>query len=93
MEKGFDRCLDETVNVPGVTGVICADQQGLCLQSKGAVMKNVAGIIAELSQIAAKLEPDSTETPIIALESDMLNVYIKNVGEVTTAIFKASTKN
>jgi len=90
MEKVLDKCLSDTMNIPGIVGIICADSQGLCLQCKGKVSNHSAGLVTYLAETAAKLEPQSKEKPVIILESDTTNVFIKSVGNVTTAIYKES---
>ncbi|XP_783035.2 ragulator complex protein LAMTOR5 [Strongylocentrotus purpuratus] len=91
MEQNLDKLLDDTMEGPGVMGVICADKQGLCYSAKGTVSVGSAGIIASLSQQAALLVPESSSAPVICLESDKGNVLIKTHQDVTIAIHKMPT--
>lgn len=93
MERSLDKCLSDVTTIPGVIGAICADSQGLCLDSKGKVSENSAGLISFLAETAAKLEPNSENGPIVVLESETTNIYIKTVNKVTTAIYKATDHN
>lgn len=88
MEQNLDKLLDETMESPGVVGVLCADKQGLCYSAKGTASAESAGIIASLSQQAALLVPESNSPPVICLESDRGNVLIKTHQDVTIAINK-----
>lgn len=90
MEKSLDKCLSDATAIPGVIGVVCTDSQGLCLQSKGKLSNHSSGLISFLAETAAKLEPDSKDSPVVILESDSTNVYIKTVGKITTAIYKTA---
>ncbi|XP_041458776.1 ragulator complex protein LAMTOR5-like [Lytechinus variegatus] len=91
MEQNLDKLLDETMDAPGVMGVLCADKQGLCYSAKGTVSSGCAGIIASLSQQASLLVPENNSTPVICLESDKGNVMIKSHQDVTIAIHKMPT--
>lgn len=87
MENQLESELEETMNNPGVVGVLCSDKQGLCLSAKGTASPESAGLISALAQQAAQLLPDSTP-PVICIESDKGNVMIKTHENVTMAIHK-----
>ncbi|XP_076367680.1 ragulator complex protein LAMTOR5 homolog [Tachypleus tridentatus] len=88
MEKPLDRCLDEVFNTPGVTGVLCADAQGLCLSAKGTAYPRAAGIITSLMKQAAQLEPTADKLPVLRLESESCNILIQGKSEITLAVYK-----
>jgi len=67
MERNLDRLLDELAQTPDVTGVLCADNQGLCLGDRGK-SSNLCGEIVALAKKASMLEPGGP-APTILLES------------------------
>ncbi|XP_038054017.1 ragulator complex protein LAMTOR5-like [Patiria miniata] len=88
MENNLERLLDETLNNPGVVGVLCADKQGLCLGVKGTATPESSGIVVALSQQAALLKPAASTAPVICLESDKGNVLVKSHEDTTLVIHK-----
>ena len=90
MEKVLEKHLDETFRLPGVAGVLCADENGLCLAAKGIAEKSAAGNIASIAKQAAQLHPNSSSHPVICIESETGSVLIKSQDDITMAIYKAS---
>ncbi|KAI0240148.1 Ragulator complex protein LAMTOR5 [Lamellibrachia satsuma] len=89
MEKPLDRQLEELMNTPGVTGVVCADSKGLCLAAKGVGERTAAGLFSSVTQQAGQLHPDIKTSPVVCLETDQSMILLKNHSSVTTAIHKA----
>ncbi|XP_013395099.1 ragulator complex protein LAMTOR5 homolog [Lingula anatina] len=91
MEKALERQLDETMNNPGVVGVLCADKQGLCLGARGTGERQTCGLITSLAETAQKLHPDESSSPVISIETDNMQILIKSKEGITTAVYKSST--
>lgn len=89
MERELDKVIDETMEVPGVTGCLFADHQGLCLAAKGTAHVDSAGIIVAISEQSCKLQPN-LKPPVINLETDKGQCIIQRHGTITGAIFKHS---
>ncbi|XP_059179487.1 ragulator complex protein LAMTOR5-like [Physella acuta] len=91
MEKSLEKQLEEAFRMPGVSGIVCVDNNGLCLGSKGTVPKQSCGSLSALTQQASKLSTGANgPTPVICLESEHGTVLIKKTDKLTTAIFKTS---
>ncbi|XP_064632963.1 ragulator complex protein LAMTOR5-like [Lineus longissimus] len=88
MEHSVNRIVDETMSNPGVAGVMCVDEKGLCLSSKGKLNSRVAGLISGITQQASKLHSDIDRMPVVALESDSGSILIKFKDRVTVAVHK-----
>ncbi|XP_068249604.1 ragulator complex protein LAMTOR5 isoform X1 [Palaemon carinicauda] len=72
----------------GVSGVLCADTQGLCLGVRGKASSSSSGVISSLANKAAMLEPGNSQ-PVILLESDNSQCLIHRNNGVTLAIYKS----
>ncbi|XP_069101401.1 ragulator complex protein LAMTOR5 homolog [Argopecten irradians] len=88
MEKTLEKSMEETFRVPGVAGVLCADEHGLCLSSKGIAKKETAGQLASLARQAQQLHPVNP-SPVIAIEADGGTVLIKSESDITMAVYKS----
>ncbi|XP_072027039.1 ragulator complex protein LAMTOR5-like [Amphiura filiformis] len=91
MEDPLESHLEETLNNPGVVGVLCTDKQGLCLTAKGTASPDSAGLVSAIAQQASQLLPDNNSAPVICIESDKGNVMIKTHEDITMAIHKMPT--
>ncbi|KAI8771620.1 ragulator complex protein LAMTOR5 [Biomphalaria glabrata] len=89
MEKALEKQLEETFRIPGVVGVMCVDNNGLCLGAKGNTPRGSSGSISALASQATKLSTNGTN-PVICLESEHGSVLIKKNEKLTTAIYKSS---
>ncbi|XP_026479756.1 ragulator complex protein LAMTOR5 homolog [Ctenocephalides felis] len=69
MEKALDEVMDDILSRPNVTGCLFADQQGLCLGSRGKVSPSTTGFVVALSDLSCKIQP-MKKPPIIHLEAD-----------------------
>ncbi|XP_018326485.1 ragulator complex protein LAMTOR5 homolog [Agrilus planipennis] len=87
MEKQLDRVMDEVLTVPGISGCIFSDKQGLCIGVKGKASAESAGIMSAIANQVAKLEPDN-KSPIIVYENDNQSCIIQQQGDITAAIYK-----
>ncbi|GIY59655.1 hypothetical protein CDAR_368431 [Caerostris darwini] len=90
MEKNLHKVLDDVMSKPGVTGVLCADENGLCLGSKGSVDSSISGSLVNLMQFATKLE--TPKIPILRLESDSKDILVRSDGGFTLAIVRNNKK-
>ncbi|XP_066946360.1 ragulator complex protein LAMTOR5 [Macrobrachium rosenbergii] len=88
MEKSLEKCLDDVYHSTGVSGVLCADSQGLCLGVRGKASSSSSGVISSLANKAAMLEPGNSQ-PVILLESDNSQCLIHRNNGVTLAIYKS----
>eukprot|EP00795_Rhopilema_esculentum_P002342 gene2342-17979_t len=76
---------------PGVTGVLCIDNQGLPIAVKGNANKNSSGPIASLIQEASAIYPDDDPNPIVTLEGETGNLLIKKQEKISMAIHKVKS--
>lgn len=90
MENKIRNLLEETINKPGVTGVAIADQNGLCLGSKGTLNSSACGSLVHLMQMALKLEPE--KYPVLKLETDTSSITVKTDGNVFIALSSSNRK-
>jgi len=88
MERNLELVLEETMREPGVSGVICIDNQGLALAAKGAANASSAGLISGVVKESSLLFPDIDERPIITLEGESSNLMIKAEDKITLGIHK-----
>lgn len=88
MEKSLEKCLDEVSHNPGVSGVLCTDNQGLCLGVRGKASCRASGVVAALADKADMVEPGSPH-PVILLETDTSQCLIQRNSGVTMAIYKS----
>ncbi|KAK3590728.1 hypothetical protein CHS0354_030962 [Potamilus streckersoni] len=89
MERPLEKHLDETFKIPGVSGVLCADENGLCLGAKGVAKKEAAGHITSIALSAAKLIPNSNTNPVICIEGETGSVLIKKEENIVMAVYKS----
>ncbi|TRY75754.1 hypothetical protein TCAL_08653 [Tigriopus californicus] len=72
-----------------ILGVVCADDEGNCLEVNGRISPLTANLAASLAQIAAELEPGNLEQPVIVLDkTDKTQLIIKKEESATIAISK-----
>jgi hypothetical protein len=91
MEKTLERHIDEAFRMPGVAGILCVDNNGLCISAKGVIPSQCSGSLSTLASQASKLFPGpNTLSPVICLESEHGSVLVKKTDNLTTAIFKSS---
>ncbi|BFZ10781.1 hypothetical protein BsWGS_13820 [Bradybaena similaris] len=91
MEKALEKQMDEAFRLPGVSGIVCVDNNGLCLGAKGVIPGQCNGSISTLAAQASKLSRSvNAPNPVICLESEHGSVLIKKTDHLTTAIFKSS---
>ncbi|WAR25722.1 LTOR5-like protein [Mya arenaria] len=74
--------------LPGIAGVICTDEHGLCLGAKGVATRETSGHIANIAESAARLNPN-LPPPVIAIESEGGSILIKKEGTITMGIYKS----
>lgn len=90
MEKNLHKVLDDLLSKPEVSGVLCADENGLCLASKGVIERTTSGSLVHLMQLASKLEPSNN--PILRLESDAKDILVQSEGGLTLAVVRNNKK-
>uniref|UniRef100_A0A2K6RFC5 Ragulator complex protein LAMTOR5 n=1 Tax=Rhinopithecus roxellana TaxID=61622 RepID=A0A2K6RFC5_RHIRO len=83
--------LEGTVKNPSSVGVLCTDSQGLNLGYRGTLSDEHARVISVLAQQAAKLTSDSTDIPVMCLESDNGNMMIQKYDGITVAVHKMAS--
>jgi len=88
MERELESKLDAIMAKPGVVGVACVDRRGLCVSAKGVGVTYDTGVISSLADHARKLDPTSSASPIIRLESDHGYCLVQKREEFALAIFK-----
>ncbi|XP_067132882.1 ragulator complex protein LAMTOR5 homolog [Centruroides vittatus] len=89
MEKQLEKCVDEICAMPSVNGILCADNQGLCMAYKGIAAPKSAGVFTFLTKLASSLEPNN-KPPVIQLDGKKTQILIKNTENITMAIYKSS---
>ncbi|CAI8037424.1 Ragulator complex protein LAMTOR5 homolog [Geodia barretti] len=90
MEASLESQMNEIMSQPGVTGVLCADEQGLALSAQGTLTPHSAGLVSVVTEKACQLrhgtEPD--EKPVVVMEFDTGNVLIRSHNNSTLAVHK-----
>ncbi|CAG9774053.1 unnamed protein product [Ceutorhynchus assimilis] len=87
MENNLDRVMEEICLDPAVLGCLFADQQGLCIGSKGQASNETSGYITAIANQVAKLEPNS-KMPVVTLENENQICMIQKADTITGAIYK-----
>jgi len=88
MERELKDIADEVPQHPKVVGYLCVDSNnGLCLAADGIANEKTSGVIANIAQLANKLEPG--KSPVVYIESDKSKILIQSKDSVTTAIYKS----
>jgi len=88
MERELDQKMNMIMSKPGVVGVTCVDKRGLCLSAKGVANAEMSGVLCSIADQARKLDPTSTATPIIRLESNEGYCLVQKKGDFALGIFK-----
>jgi predicted regulator of Ras-like GTPase activity (Roadblock/LC7/MglB family) len=87
--------IDDVMLQPGVTGVVCADADGLCICAYGNTSRASAALISAVASQAAALRPavngpsGSSSSPVVVIETDAGQTMIKSHAGITTAIYKS----
>ncbi|XP_005106669.1 ragulator complex protein LAMTOR5 [Aplysia californica] len=91
MEKSLEKQMEEAFRIPGISGVMCVDKNGLLLGGKGNVPRHASGSLSALTNQASRLSPGNpSSSPVICLESEAGSVLVKKTDNLTTAMFKTS---
>jgi len=78
------------MNKPGITGVLIADQNGLCLGSRGSLDSSTCGSLVHLMQMALKLEPP--KSPVLKLETESSSISVKSDGNIFIVLAMSNKK-
>lgn len=73
-----------------VVGVVAVNAAGLCLGTQGEGDPATAGTISALANLAAQIQPDHGEHPVLVLETDKHHYLIKKEESVTVAVIKSA---
>ncbi|OUC44589.1 hypothetical protein D917_08968 [Trichinella nativa] len=68
MEKLFLEKFSEICGSHGITGCLCADQQGLCVAANGDLTNKNTAEITRLYHLACTLDPNNGDKPKVLLE-------------------------
>jgi len=88
MEKTLDDVANDALKLDNVTGYLCADNNGLCLASAGVADKELCPTLVRVSQLVSKLEENTKGPVVIGIDTDNYKIYLKQMGQTTTAIYK-----
>ncbi|KAL6119754.1 lamtor5 [Pungitius sinensis] len=91
MESTLEQHLDDTMKNPAVVGVLCTDQQGHNLGSRGSLSDEHGGVVSVLAKQAAALIKDPTDSPTVCLESESGNILVRSHGNITVAVHKIAS--
>eukprot|EP00965_Chrysotila_dentata_P261850 6214381-Pleurochrysis_carterae.AAC.1 len=84
MAASLSEVCEEAMSQPGVQGVVCVDEQGLCLHALGIVPK-ASGSLAALATHARALTGD--DASVVSVVSSANRVVISKNEGITTALF------
>jgi len=100
METQVEKVLQEASIVDAdyngsssVVGVVAVNALGLCLGTQGEGDPSTAGTISALASLAAQIQPDLGENPVLVLETDKHQYLIKKEESVTVAVIKSASGN
>jgi len=85
MEQQIQEAVSNILSQPGVVGVVCADPNGLCLSAQGNASSVASGFIRSLANRAKELGEGD---PIVCVETDTTNIYIKERENSTIGVYK-----
>eukprot|EP00735_Rhodelphis_limneticus_P013369 TRINITY_DN7024_c0_g1::TRINITY_DN7024_c0_g1_i1::g.19930::m.19930 TRINITY_DN7024_c0_g1::TRINITY_DN7024_c0_g1_i1::g.19930 ORF type:complete len:135 (-),score=7.18,sp/Q54QW5/LTOR5_DICDI/35.56/2e-09 TRINITY_DN7024_c0_g1_i1:2-406(-) len=90
IDSNVQEAIDGIVRDNRVSGLVCADENGLCIVAHGCGIEADAGRIVSLTRKARTLSPNTDDgaEPIIAIETDKSLAFIQNHGRYTFSIFK-----
>jgi len=87
MEHNLQESISNILSQPGVVGIVCADANGLCLNAQGSAQAGASGFVKSLAQ-RAKTISSSHSNPIVCVETETTNIFIKDHDNITTAVYK-----
>jgi len=85
MEQQLQESVSNILSQPGVVGVLSSDANGLCLNAQGNTPSTASGFARSLAVRAKQL---GTGHPIVVVETDSTNIFIKEHDNITTAVYK-----
>jgi len=86
MEQILQESISNILAQPGVVGVLSADGNGLCLNAQGNAPAAASGFGRSLAVRAKQLAGNGH--PIVVVETDSTNIFIKEHDNITTAVYK-----
>ncbi|KAJ6637390.1 Ragulator complex protein LAMTOR5 [Pseudolycoriella hygida] len=90
MEQDIDNVLKGIMSSSTTVGCLVANNQGLCIEKRGDISPNTAGLATAILCQASKLEPNSN-APIVALETGKKTCLIHKHG-ITGVVYKEVAK-
>ncbi|KAK9708249.1 hypothetical protein K7432_009764 [Basidiobolus ranarum] len=91
METNLETILNNVMNKEGVKGVLLADQNGLCLASKGIAPPSASGFISSIANRAQDLmltQENDAPAISVSIESQEHTIIVRKENEMTLAIYK-----
>ncbi|KHJ46148.1 hypothetical protein D918_03812 [Trichuris suis] len=85
MEKSLQNLVADSCAKGGLSGCLCADEQGLCIAAHGTLNEECSSVVADLYNSAAKLQPAKTKNPVVCLEYASRKVLITQVEQLIVA--------
>ncbi|KAL1932391.1 hypothetical protein VTP01DRAFT_9447 [Rhizomucor pusillus] len=93
METDLNNTLDSISSREGVKGVVLADENGLCIGTRGIGKSEAAAFVSSIAITARDLLEPAAEAqgrsqyPTITVQYEHSKVIIRNEGAFTLAIF------
>jgi len=88
IETQYRPTLDQIASSEGVTGLLVADLNGLCIASRGVLKSGCSGAVSALMESAVALAEQENESPIILIQTEKTSFLIAQNQGLTTAITK-----
>merc|ERR1711924_489127 len=88
MEAPLNEAVDKLMQDESVTGVLCADQQGLCLSARGDAKAEAAGALSALGSHAQQLGAPDQGAAVVILDTNSSNILVTSTEDLLTAIFR-----
>ncbi|EFO22139.1 hypothetical protein LOAG_06347 [Loa loa] len=95
MESQLEKLADEMVTKEQVKGVLCADESGLNVCSRGTLSNAAGDAAVNLLKLASNLEPSLPMSSIVIELTgiDGSALYMTKEGALTTAVHRIDRKS
>ena len=90
MEKQLESAAAEVLAGPHVSGLVCVDQQGLCLLAQGEASPAIACNVASLASSAQSLEPGGNNgtPPKVVVNYSGMDLYVEAKPDVVVGLIR-----
>ena len=88
MEAQLKSAAAEVLAGPHVSGLVCADHQGLCLLAQGDASAGMACNVTSLANSAKLLESEDAGPPKVVINYTSMDVYVEPKMDVVVGLVR-----